>query len=207
MAAQRTPTLGDDASGGQEGTQFGAGQRGGELDLVDHRPNPGRGVQFLDLVGQEVRDADVGDEAFGLQFQHLGPGLHGKPARRVGPVDQQEIDIVGVQSAQRFDEPSAGQVVALIHAGHLGRQKDLVARHPRAADRLTDRTLVGVLGGGVEQPVAVADRLSEQVGQLVALGEQGAGADQGDLATVVQLNGWDLNRCVVGHESTLARGS
>jgi len=99
-------------------------------------------------------------------------------------VDQQQVDIIGVEPAQRVLQAVPGQPASLIGAGHLGGDEDLVPRHAGAADALTDRHLVGVLGCGVDQSIAVIDALGQAIGQFVPLGEQGARTDQGNRSPV-----------------------
>lgn len=53
-----------------------------ELDLVERRFDLGRGEEVMDLGGAEVRDADGGGEAGGVELLERGPG--GGDGRTVG---------------------------------------------------------------------------------------------------------------------------
>jgi len=70
-----------------------------ELDLVDRDRDVGDVVGTGQLVGREVRDADVADQALLVQCGHRVEALP-QGDRRVRPVDQVQVEVVGAQPVE-----------------------------------------------------------------------------------------------------------
>ena len=74
-------------------------EEGVQLYSVDGRRDSGGANQQVDMTRQEVADADVLDDALLLRVDERLPRLDGLALRRVGPMNQIQVDVVDRSSA------------------------------------------------------------------------------------------------------------
>ena len=138
----------------------------------------------------EVRDADRARPAVGEE--RLGGLVGADRVLEVGRhrlMQQVQVDVVDAEPAQAGLEADLRGVVAVVADPQLGGDEDLVAVDAGAADALADLALVVVGGGGVDQPVAVAQRGLDGGGGLLGRALEDAQAEGGHRDAVVQRQG------------------
>src|SRR4051812_6478256 len=158
-AAERRPCLGDDAELGVNRAQRALLEVRVQLDLVDRRYHVGAVDQPAQVLRAEVRDADRARPAVGEE--RLGGLVRADRVVEVGRdrlVEQIEVDAVEAEPSQTGLEADLSGVVAVVADPQLGGDEDLVAVDAGAADALPHLALVVIGGGGVDQPVADAQR-------------------------------------------------
>jgi hypothetical protein len=124
-----------------------------------------------DRLGQasrrEVRHAAVPDRTFVDQPRHGGERRrHGNIG--VGPMDQEQVEVVGTQFAKRIVRHREDVVVSEPVGAHLGGQEEVGARHDPGAQGCADGRLVLVGRRGVDVPVATFERRLHGLAALVA---------------------------------------
>lgn len=156
----------------------------------------GLGTQeLLHVLDAKVADANVAHLARVEQLLHLAPRVDKVPVavRRLaagggveaaGPVDQVQVDVVGLQGGQRVGQGLGHALV--VGVVELGGQPDVGAGDARGAQAGADLGLVAVGGGRVEVAVAAAQGGLDGGLDLVGLGLPGAQADGGDLGARVE---------------------
>src|SRR5262249_19212946 len=114
-APERAPALGDDAERAVLFLEIAAPVIGIELDLVDVRLEPPL-EQAIEMRGLEIGDADGAHEALVDEPRHALERLDVAVMARVRPVDQQEIEIVGLETskARLAGKPHAVEAMKLL---------------------------------------------------------------------------------------------
>ncbi|EPE03565.1 hypothetical protein F503_06738 [Ophiostoma piceae UAMH 11346] len=172
--------LDDDAVALAPREQRGLLQERVRLDLVDCRLDlDARRQQGLELVLREVGHADgphlagahkalhdlpgVGQGDVVVQVDLARRGVLGEQvviavvAKGDGPVDEIEVEVVGLEVGERGVELARGIGGAVVRVPELAGDEDLVARDAGRLDAGADFLLVLVDGGAVEVLVAVAE--------------------------------------------------
>ena len=158
-----------------------------ELDLVHSGRNLRGPHDLAEFASEEVRQPDGPRLSAGVRLLQGAPGAH---LVAHGPVDQEQVHILGVESPQRILEGLGG--LGLSRAQGLGDQEDVVAGHAvglGAAQGRADSGLIAIQGGGVDVPVADLERLARAalrdggIDQIGAVAEHGGGDPfrQGDV--------------------------
>src|SRR5450755_562788 len=150
-ASEWAPGLGRDAMRFVVRTSIDSRNRRVELDLVDGRNDVGVLAQPVEVRGPEVRDTDRPRLARSHQLLERLPRVDVQVTLRQRPVDQDQVDIVEAQPAQRLVEPADCPASALKLAVELGRDEQLFATHAGSLDACTDCGFISVSDGGVEQ--------------------------------------------------------
>ena len=101
-------------------------------------------------------------------------------------MQEHQIDVVGVQLAQRLLDGGGGPLVG--HVGHpdLGGDEDVLPRYAAGAHGGTHALLVAVGLGGVDEPVADLERLGHAAFGLFGRGLEDAVAEHGHLDAIVE---------------------
>ena len=122
------------------GLQHGEGLRTERDRLVEQR-------------GGEIGNADMAREPLPLGLGERRHVLaHGN--LRIGPVHQQEVDIVDLERAQAVVD-RAGKIVGLkVLVADFGGEENVGARQAGGAQRLADRRLGAVFARGIDVAVA-----------------------------------------------------
>ena len=79
------------------------------LDLVDHGDNITTSDKIKIFPGIEIRNANGPDHALAVSF---GQGPIHVQSLGIRLVDEQQVDIVGLQPGQRFFDTLPGQLIA-----------------------------------------------------------------------------------------------
>ena len=141
-----------------------------ELDLVDRGREAGLADDPLQMLAVEVGDADRADPAFALQADQRLPGLDIKVDPRPRPVDEIEVDPLAPEPFGALVEGAQRLVEAVIRIAELGRDE-----HVRPVlQRLADALLVAIHRGGVDEAIAVGDRLPHDLGRRLGRGLEDA---------------------------------
>ncbi|OUE16297.1 hypothetical protein CMMCA002_09085 [Clavibacter michiganensis subsp. michiganensis] len=156
------------------------------LDLVHRGHDVALGGQLLQVLREEVGDADRADEALGVQRLEGLPGLDVQAVLRVGPVDQVEVHRVDAELAPAVLEGAAGAVRALVAVAELRGDEELLARDARRLDGGAHALLVVVAGGGVDVAIAGLERALHGLLRLGGRGLEDAEAQLRDGDAVVQ---------------------
>ena len=122
------------------------------------------------MLRQEIRDSHVAHQALGLGGEHFFPGFHVQAAGRIGPVDEEGIEVISIEAAQGIFDAAPGIAFPLFRAGHFRSDKHLRARHPGAFHRFPHGCFIGVLLGGIDEAVAIGDDVAQDGGKFVSLG-------------------------------------
>src|SRR5678815_127984 len=101
-----------------------------ELHLVDVRYHARYVNQLLNVRRLEVRHADRSYLACLQQVDHAAPGIDETSLGRVGPVDQQEVDVVETESGQALFEACLYLVEAVPFEVELCRHEELGPVNP-----------------------------------------------------------------------------
>lgn len=102
-------------------------------------------------------------------------------------MEDEEVNVVDAELAGTLVEPVQRLVVAVVADPDLGLDEHLVPVDPGSMDGLTDLTLVAVRGGGVDVPVAGAQRGLNRGAGLLRRGLEHPEPESGHLDAVVQL--------------------
>ena len=129
--AQRVPGLEGHVLAGQELLEGMLVPVGVDLDLEHRRHDGGHVQDLLDLVLREVRKANGAHLARGHRLLH---GLPGLGVRAVGLVEQQQVEVVHVQAAQRGVDVLFALLVGVALGKQLGGAEELLARDAAAVD-------------------------------------------------------------------------
>src|SRR5579859_3967074 len=133
------------------------------FDLVADQGLARRRQRLLDQRECEIRHADVAGEAVALDLAQRADGF-GKRYLRVGPVQQEEIDLAQAQPHQTIAGGPLQFARREMARPDLGRDENLAARHARRPQPFADVALVVVHFGGVDVPVAEPERLLDHAG-------------------------------------------
>jgi len=144
-------------------------------------------AQFLDHTAQqaerEVGHADAARLALVAQC-HQGFDATGQVPVLGGPVDVEQVDLLGAQRPQAVFQRLAHGLGLKAVPPDFGGQVDLLTRHAAVAQGLADSGFVGVGSGGVDVPVTQLQRLVHGAGARVAGHWPGAQADAGQVEAV-----------------------
>ena len=124
------------------------------LHLIDHRGNLAELRQVDEAVGVEVRHAD------GTQLACFVGFLHGLPCTVIVVerlVDEQQVDVVGLQFAKRFVDGGFCLLVSGIGNPDFGDDEQFIARHAAFANGIAHAFLVEIGLCRVDHPIAHAD--------------------------------------------------
>jgi hypothetical protein len=103
-------------------------------------------------------------------------------------VDQVEVDVLQTEPSPALLEAGQRLRPAVVGAGQLGGDDDLLARHVGVRDGAADTHLVVVARGAVDQPVATFQRRADGGVGLVVVERICAQAETGDRPPVQQLD-------------------
>ena len=131
---------------------------------------------------REVRKANGAHLARGHRLLH---GLPGLGVRAVGLVEQQQVEVVHVQAAQRGVDVLFALLVGVALGKQLGGDEELLARDAAAVDHAAHGLLVEVGVGGVHMAVADLYGLGQVLLDLGRRHEKDAVAYLGNLVAVV----------------------
>lgn len=131
---------------------------GMKLDLVDVRQDTGRLDQVVQVIFEKVGDANAA-ATIRLQEQlHASPSLlqhlllvHAGLDH--GAVDQEEVQVVGLEGPGRLQEGFAGGSKAVIIRPELGGQEDLLSGHLAIGDGLTNERLRSIPSSCVDESI------------------------------------------------------
>ena len=123
------PRLGDDAMRLIVGALPGLLEEGVQLYLVDGRRDSGGADQQVDMTRQEVADADVLDDALLLRVDERLPRLDELALRRVGPMNQIQVDVVESHAGHGLLDRDACLIVLVMTTRQLRRDDDVLSRH------------------------------------------------------------------------------
>src|SRR5271166_4539546 len=163
--AQRAPCLGGDAELGVHVAQLTLGQQRMQLDLVDHRHDPGRVDQGVEVFRLEVRHPDRADPPEVAHRSERPEGVDELADRGHRPVNQVEVEVAApVVEAEPFGALLARGhrlAVALVGIPELGDEEYLLTRNTGLRDRTAHFLFVAIPGGGVDVPVAGLQRRTD----------------------------------------------
>ena len=169
--ADGAPRLGDDAALGVVGAHGLARHPGVQLDLVDVRGHAGGVDDPLGVLGLEVGQAHGAHQPGLHQVDQALEGVDVAVAPRVGPVDQEQVDLVNPEPLGAHVERVTGLAPAVPFGVELGGHEQLVAGRAARAHPAAHASLVSVGVGGVDEPVAEPDRLGhDPLGLAIAHG-------------------------------------
>ena len=137
----------------------------------------------------EPRLAQLGERAQRLLERHVV----------VGPVQQQEVDVVDLQPLERPLGRRAHAVGGELVAPQLRRQEELVARHTAGGEPLADLGFVLICLRGVDVPVADFERIGDRLLAVAAEDLPGPESELGDGGTL------DLEGAQARHRSWSSR--
>ena len=184
-APKRAPRFGDDAARLVHLDVVGARMPGVEVDLVHLRAQAAV-EQLLQMGGLEVRGADRTHEAGFLQLHQALEGLHVAALVRIGPMHQEEVDVVQAEARQTGLAGLARALDAVPLAVELSGDEDFAARDAGATDAFADAALVLVVLRGVDQAIAHVERERDRLGGLGIVHRPGTEAEPRHLDTVGQ---------------------
>ena len=95
--AERRVRLDRDVALGAIRLELGLPETGVGFDLVDRRDDARLLDDALEMLGQEIGDADGVHQAAALQLNHRLPGIDITAERRGGPMDQVEVNGIDAQ--------------------------------------------------------------------------------------------------------------
>ena len=146
--AERSPRLREDSVRGVVGAELGLRPARVDLHLDELGGDAGRGDQAIDVLGHEVRDADVSHEPALAHRDESFPCLDVLVLIRIRPVHEQQVEVVETESAHAGFGRLGDARDAVPLLVELRRHEDVLARHPacRQAASYADLVAVGVRG-------------------------------------------------------------
>ncbi len=147
------------------------------FDLVDLRGHASLGHDPLQVLGLEVGDADRPGPALLAQRDEALPPVDVSVAGRVGPVQQEQVDVVQPESFEVALEPLGGLRDAVPLGVDLRRDEQVGARHTAGRERATDAALVLVVLGRVDVPIPDLDGGQDCLLGLLVIQRPGAKGD------------------------------
>ena len=156
-------------------------QVGMELDLVRDQRRGAQGGSLAHQLDVEVADADVARPAarYGL-VQRID--LLGQRRLVAGPVQQQQVHVIGAQPRQAFLDRAQQVGRPVVVHPDLGGQEDLLARHAGLGHATTHVGLVAIDLRGVDVAVAQLQRGPGHAGGVLGRHAEHAQAQRGNLA-------------------------
>jgi hypothetical protein len=126
------------------------------LNLVDRRDGVGFVGESIQMCGLEVRDTDAASTPVSRELFKDFPGGDKVPSVERGqrPVNQEQVDIIGIQGSQSFIERAA-RVIGLVKAVvELAGNENLGAVETGVADSLADSLVILIHLRSVDVPVS-----------------------------------------------------
>ena len=156
---------------------------GVELELVEVGHQAGI-EKALQVGGLEVGGAD-GAQLAGFQELHQAlEGFDKAVLVGVGPVHQQQVDVVHAEPGEAGLAGLTGAVHAVPLAVELGGDEDFFTGQAGAAQAFAHAAFVAVVLGGIQMTVAQVEGFGDGDGRLVVVHGPGAEAEQGDADAV-----------------------
>ena len=134
------------------------------LHLVHHRL---RFVELAELhhaVNVKVRDADCAHLAFLIELHHIAPRAEHIAERLV---EQQQVDVVGLQLAQRILDRRARGALAEMLDPHLGGKEDIAAVDARGSDGRAHLLFVEIALRRIDMAIPYLERVAHAALALV----------------------------------------
>ena len=152
--------------------------RGTDGIRPDRRPAArSRPQGMLDQRDGEIRHADVSREPVALDLAQRADGF-GERHVRIGPVQQQQIDLAEPQPRQAIARRALQLARREMTGPDFGGDEHVAALDAGRAQTFTDFALVVIHLGGVDVPVAEPQRLLDDARAGAAAQFPGAEADQ-----------------------------
>ena len=121
------------------------------LDLVDHGDNITASDKIKIFPSIEIRNANGPDHALEVSF---GQGPIHIQSLVVRLMDEQQVDIVGLQPGQRFFDALPGQLITGPGLAQFRRNEDILPAKAAFGHSLADDGLVIVHVGRIDETVA-----------------------------------------------------
>ena len=155
------------------------------LKLVDGRLHGALIHDALQVFFIEVGYADCARLAFLINALHCRPHLEvGVAHLRVRPVDEEQVDIIGLQIQKRLIHRVERRLIT--HVGDLGSDEQVLAVHAAFLEADADFLFVSVYGGGVDVPVSGLHGPLDGVDDFLPFGFPNAQTEPGHQNAVVQ---------------------
>jgi hypothetical protein len=142
--------------------------KGVYLHLVNRRRHVVEHLDVHQAVRLEVADAD------GAQLAGLVGRFHRTPGAvhvAIGLVDQEQVQMVELQAAQRLVDGLADALEAGVLHPELARDEEVIARHATTTQSFPDSLFVHVGSRGVDQAVARLDGADDAALALRGIGD------------------------------------
>src|SRR5690606_21778819 len=139
---------------------------------------------LLEVVFQEVRDADARGEPASADALERAPGLDVAILLRRGPVDEVQVDVVEAQLLEALLDGAIGVAVPVVP--QLRGDEQFVARNSGCRDRPPDALLVAVDRRGVDVAVADFESVADDALRLDRVNLEYAETELGDGLAVVE---------------------
>lgn len=140
--AQRAVSLDGDPQRAALARQIPLLVRGVEFDLVEGGNNLGLGQEGVNMLREEVGDADGSRLAVGVDLLHGLPRIDEEPLGRNGPVDEVKVHVVQAKCPEAVMEGLEG--FPLLPVAELCGDKEFFPRESGGCYRGTDTGLVAV---------------------------------------------------------------
>ena len=174
------------------------------------------GYDVRDLLGREVAHANGVDQTLGHERLHGLPGLPdgglhcGSNVARVGPVDQQQVEVGDPEVFQNLLHRGPDALLAVVVVPQLGGEEDVLSLHHALREHrlqgLADLVLVVIVLGAVHMPVPCPQSVQGGLLDLPGLGLPGSEPDERDLPSIVEGGRGDLRRLGVPRRALLDQG-
>ena len=173
LSAQRAPSHHCAAGVLEQGLDGALLDEGVALQLVRSSSSRGTPDHRLDLhVVVEVEVAGLLEVAHadGAELAVAVGLLHGAPGAEhvaVSLVDEQQVDVVGLQFAQALVDAAGGALLAAVADPHLGGEEDVLAPDAALCDGLADAFFVEIGLYRVDEAVAHLQRVADATLRLL----------------------------------------
>ena len=186
----RRPRLGRDAMLSPVGAYPFVREVRMDLDLIHSRHRGGFLRESVKMFRLEVRHADAARASVGGEFFENTPRRDEVAVieRWQRPVDQEQVDIVGIEQAQGSVE-RASCIVRLVEAVvELAGDEDTGSVQPGLEDALADFPFISIHFSGVDVPVTDVEGSLHRRGGFLWLDLEDAETKLRDVRAVVQLD-------------------
>ncbi|MNS69628.1 hypothetical protein D3C72_1029450 [compost metagenome] len=153
------------------------------FDLVGHDRSLGKLHRLGHQRRIEVGDADMAHLA-GLPHLVQRSDLFGKRDRVVRPMQQQQVDIIGLQLFQAFIDGGEEGLVLVVLDPDLGGEKHLAACNARSSNGFADLGFVAVDLGGIDMAKTGLQRMRNDAQDIGAGNAEGAEAERRDRSAI-----------------------
>lgn len=130
------------------------------LDLVDHGDNITTSDKIKIFPGIEIGNANGPDHTLAVSF---GQGPIHVQSLGVRLMDEQQVDIVGLQPGQRFFDALPGQLIASPRLAQFRRNEDILPTKAAFGHSLADDGFVIVHVGRIDETVADGQGLPDSL--------------------------------------------